>query len=184
MEARRRVVRTSFVFQDATLLPWRTVRENAELPRELLQESTTDRLPVERALEMVGLADFADRYPAQLSGGMRMRASLARALITAPRLLLLDEPFAALDDITRGQLNDDLLMLWRESRWTGIFVTHNIAEAVYLSERVLVMSPRPGRIVADVPIEFGEPRTPRLRATGEFARLTGEVSEHLRRSCG
>lgn len=182
--ARQGEVPTSFVFQDATLLPWRTVRENIELPQELLGEAAGNWLPIDEALNLVGLADFADRYPSQLSGGMRMRASLARALVTAPRLLLLDEPFAALDDITRGQLNDDLLQLWQQRGWTSVFVTHNISEAVYLSQRVVVMSPRPGRVAADIAINFAGQRSAALRSSPEFARQCGEVSEALRRACG
>jgi NitT/TauT family transport system ATP-binding protein len=181
--ARRKAARLSFVFQDATLLPWRNVQSNVRLPLEL---AGTPRPPagnsVSTALAMVGLAEFAGRFPNQLSGGMRMRASLARALVTQPELLLLDEPFAALDDITRQALNDELLRLWNARRWTGIFVTHNIAEAVYLSERILVMSPRPGRIVADRPVPLPMPRPAELRSRAEFARVTGEIAQCLRRA--
>jgi NitT/TauT family transport system ATP-binding protein len=135
---------------------------------------------VNRVIKMVGLADFERCYPNQLSGGMRMRASLARALVTEPELLLLDEPFAALDDITRQALGEELLNLHAARRWTAVFVTHNIAEAVYLSRRVLVMSPRPGRIVSQVEVPFAMPRTAALRAQPEFARLTGEIAVRLR----
>ena len=183
-QARKQTARMSFVFQDATLLPWRTVIANVRLPLELLREPAGDhRAKAASAVELVGLADFALRFPNELSGGMRMRVSLARALVTRPKLLLLDEPFGALDDITRGQLNEELLNLWRQSGWTGVFVTHNIAEAVFLSERVIVMGPRPGRVVADVPVAFAQPRTADLRATANFARLTGQISEQLRRAC-
>lgn len=183
-QARRQVARMSFVFQDATLLPWRTVFDNVRLPLELLRESERAcGVAINNAVEMVALADFAHAYPAQLSGSMRMRASLARALVTEPKILLLDEPFGALDDITRSQLNEDLLSLWQRSGWTGVFVTHNIAEAVFLSQRVVVMGPRPGHIVTDIPIQLSLPRTSELRASAEFARLTGEVSEQLRRAC-
>lgn len=180
--ARRQAARISFVFQDATLLPWRSVTHNVALPLELLATPAARRGElVERNLQVVGLADFRHSHPAQLSGGMRMRAALARALVTDPELLLLDEPFAALDDISRGTLNEELQRLWSERRWTGIFVTHNIAEAVFLSQRVLVMSPRPGRIKADIPVPFATPRTAELRADAAFARLTGEVAAALRR---
>jgi NitT/TauT family transport system ATP-binding protein len=180
--ARRGGTPMSFVFQDATLLPWRTVTDNVHLPLELggvyRQPSATAAATV---LGLVGLTDFSHRFPAQLSGGMKMRAALARALVTHPKLILLDEPFGALDDITRQTLNEELLTLWRDSGWTALFVTHNISEAVFLSQRVLVMSPRPGRIVADIQIPFGA-RTTGLRATPEFARLTGEVGDQLRRA--
>lgn len=181
--ARRTATRLSFVFQDATLLPWRSVRDNVCLPLEFnhTPHSQREKL-VAGVLSMVGLADFAARYPNELSGGMRMRVSLARALVTEPELLLLDEPFGALDDITRQTLNEELMNLWSARRWTGIFVTHNIAEAVYLSERILVMSPRPGRIVADLPIPLPMPRSPELRSQADFARITGEVAACLRRT--
>jgi NitT/TauT family transport system ATP-binding protein len=179
----RRSARLSFVFQDATLLPWRSVRGNVELPLELQHAPRRQRDdPVSRVLNMVGLSDFERQYPDQLSGGMRMRASLARALVTEPSLLLLDEPFGSLDDITRQLLNEELAALWSLHRWTGIFVTHNIAEAVFLSERILVMSARPGRIVADLTIRLESPRKQDVRAHSEFARLTGEVAACLRRA--
>ncbi len=180
-QARLRGARLSFVFQDATLLPWRTVQANVRLPLELAGHPRAQQAPaVERVLQMVGLGDFPHCYPNELSGGMRMRVSLARALVTEPELLLLDEPFGALDDLTRQLLNEELRRLWAARRWTGVFVTHNISEAVYLSERILVMSPRPGRIVADIAVPLGEQRNAELRAQAEFARLTGEVSARLR----
>jgi NitT/TauT family transport system ATP-binding protein len=181
--ARRSAARLSFVFQDATLLPWRTVKANVRLPLELARSGGgRDGAVVKQVLEMVGLGDFGRRYPSELSGGMRMRASLARALVTEPELLLLDEPFGALDDITRQMLNEELATLWSTRRWTGIFVTHNINEAAFLSERILIMSARPGRIVADVAVPFASPRRADLRATAEFAELTGEVASRLRRA--
>jgi NitT/TauT family transport system ATP-binding protein len=182
--ARRGTTRLSFVFQDATLLPWRSVRDNLRLPLALCRVGRdVQDARIAEALAMVGLDDFAHRFPDELSGGMRMRVSLARALVTQPELLLLDEPFGALDDLTRQALNDELLKLWEAQRWTGIFVTHNIAEAVYLSERILVLSPRPGRVVADVRVPLDMPRARDLRSQPEFARVTGEVATCLRRAC-
>lgn len=185
VQARREATRTAFVFQDPTLLPWRDVYHNIALPLELADGIRgPDRhgrdARVRRAIELVGLADFAGSYPAELSGGMRMRVSLARAVVTDPELLLLDEPFAALDDITRQTLNEELLSLWEARHWTGVFVTHNIAEAVFLSQRVLVLTRRPGRVVADVPIPFAYPRSDSLRSEADFARLTGEIATRLR----
>jgi NitT/TauT family transport system ATP-binding protein len=183
--ARRERTRMSLVFQDATLLPWRNVESNIRLPLELQKKPRHEHaVLVGQGLAMIGLADFAKRYPNQLSGGMRMRVSLARALVTAPDMLLLDEPFAALDDITRQELNDELHQLWDRHRWTGVFVTHNIAEAVFLSQRILVMSARPGRVVAEIAVPFASPRSPELRTTPEFAQLTAQVSACLRRASG
>ncbi|MDB5338971.1 MAG: transporter ATP-binding protein [Planctomycetaceae bacterium] len=182
MEARRHGLHIGFVFQDATLLPWRTIQDNIRLPLELLRVPRSEHAPrIREALELVGLLDFARALPNQLSGGMRMRAALVRALITRPELLLLDEPFGALDEITRQRLNEDLLALWQSQKWSGVFITHNVYEAVFLSQRVLVMSPRPGKLIADVPIPFEFPRTPELRGTAEFAKLAAEVSSLLRR---
>src|ERR1700761_8534069 len=132
--------RIGFVFQEPTLMPWTSVRDNVGLPLQLAGVSSAEAGPrIEAALAQVGLADFADHYPRELSGGMKMRASLARALVTRPEILLMDEPFAALDEITRFRLNDDLLALWRNLRMTVIFVTHSVLESVYLSQRVVVM---------------------------------------------
>jgi NitT/TauT family transport system ATP-binding protein len=170
-----------YVFQDATLLPWRSVRGNVELLGELdgMPKAERRRRAAE-AIELVGLAGFEDKYPKSLSGGMRMRASLARALTLQPSTFLFDEPFGALDEITRERLNDELLALFERERFAGLFITHSIAEAVFLSTRVLVMSARPGRIVGDFAVPFDYPRRPELRFDPAFAELSGRVSEALR----
>jgi NitT/TauT family transport system ATP-binding protein len=160
----------AYVFQDAHLLPWRTVLRNVALPLELQNVPKRQRLARARAaIDQVGLTDAADRYPAQLSGGMRMRASLARALVTDPSLFLLDEPFAALDEITRHRLDEELLALWRRRRMTVVFVTHSINEAVFLAQRAVVLSRRPARILLDRRINLPEERTEELRTTAAFA---------------
>jgi NitT/TauT family transport system ATP-binding protein len=170
-----------YVFQDATLLPWRTVRGNVELLGELEGMSRVQRRDAAtRAIELVGLKGFEDKYPKSLSGGMKMRASLARALTLQPSTFLFDEPFGALDEITRERLNDELLALFERERFAGLFITHSIAEAVFLSTRVLVMSARPGRIVGDFAVPFDYPRRPELRFDPAFAELSGRVSEALR----
>jgi len=174
--------RVAFVFQDPTLLPWRNVRENISLPLELSGSPPRERREAAmEALRLIGLpASDAEKFPAMLSGGMRMRVSLARALVTRPDVLMLDEPFAALDDISRQQLNDELLRLWQEQRWTALFVTHNVSEAVYLSQRIIVMAARPGRIVADVRVESPEVREASWRGTASFASQNGDVARRLR----
>ncbi len=152
---------TAFVFQEATLMPWASVFDNVWLPLRLqgLRRATAAER-VRHVLASVGLAEFENAYPAQLSGGMKMRASIARALVTQPRVLLMDEPFAALDDITRQKLNGDLLQWWAEHKLAALFVTHSVAEAVFLSQRVLVMGARPGRVVAELVIDELSPRAP------------------------
>lgn len=162
--------KTAYVFQDAHLLPWRTVLRNVALPLELIGMGQSQRLAAASfALEQVGLADAIDRYPSQLSGGMRMRVSLARALVTNPDLLLLDEPFAALDEITRQQLDEQLHHLWRKRGMTVIFVTHSIIEAAFLAERAIVLTSRPARIVIDHRLGLSELRQPALRTDPQFS---------------
>ncbi|GAA4784403.1 ABC transporter ATP-binding protein [Microbacterium gilvum] len=171
----------SYVFQDATLLPWSRVRDNVRLPLALRRvDRQTTEAEVDRALELVGLLDRGDAYPHELSGGQRMRVSIARALVTRPKLLLLDEPFGALDEITRQKLQDELLAITsREPDTTVLFVTHNVFEAAYLASRVVVLSPGPGRIVADLQTDASS-RTAAFRESGEFAQLVAEVSASLR----
>jgi NitT/TauT family transport system ATP-binding protein len=172
-----------YVFQDATLLPWRTVAKNVELLAELQGVSKAQRQrTVAATIELVGLKGFEDKYPKQLSGGMRMRASLARSLVLNPAVFLFDEPFGALDEITRERLNSELLALFQHEGFASLFITHSITEAVYLSTRVAVMSPRPGRIVDEFEVPFAYPRTHDLRYEPEFAALAGEVSHALRES--
>lgn len=170
-----------YVFQDPTLLPWRNVRANVELPAELHGVAAAERsLRAQKAIDLVGLGDFSGHLPRQLSGGMRMRASLARALVLEPRIFLFDEPFGALDEMTREKLNDEILALHRSRPFTGLFVTHSIAEAVYLSTRVVVMSARPGRIVADIPVPLPVDRSHDIRYSRAFGDVCAQVSTALR----
>jgi NitT/TauT family transport system ATP-binding protein len=170
-----------YVFQDATLLQWRTVTKNVELLAELhdIDKPTRARLAAE-AIELVGLRGHENKYPRQLSGGMKMRASLARSLVLKPKVFLFDEPFGAVDEITRERLNDELIRLFQHEGFGALFITHSIYEAVFLSTKVLVMSSRPGRIVASFDVPFAYPRNPDLRFEPEFAELAGRVSHALR----
>ena len=171
----------SFIFQDATLLPWRTVEQNVGLGLELEHVARTTREEkVAKMLELVGLTAVAERYPRQLSGGMKMRVSIARALVSRPRILLLDEPFAALDEMSRDRLNEELLRLYLEQQWTVMFVTHSVAEAVFLSTRIVVLAPHPGRIAHVVPVDLPWPRTADTRATKAYEDRVAEVSRLLR----
>jgi NitT/TauT family transport system ATP-binding protein len=174
-----------YVFQDATLLPWRTVRRNVELFCELHKMGKDERAKrAADAIRLVGLEGFEGHYPNALSGGMRMRVSLARSLTLNPEIFLFDEPFGALDEITRERMNDEVLNLFQIEQFAGLFITHSIYEAVYLSTRVLVMSARPGRIVAEFDVPFDYPRHPDLRYEAAFAEVAGEVSHALRGGYG
>ncbi|WP_223880590.1 ABC transporter ATP-binding protein [Roseococcus microcysteis] len=169
-----------FVFQEPTLMPWATAARNVALPLELA--GMPKREAHARAVEMlarVELAGFEDAYPRALSGGMKMRVSIARALVTRPRLLLMDEPFAALDEITRFRLNNDLLNLWRDERFTVVFVTHSVFESVFLAERIMVMAPRPGRVVRELHVPAEDRDAPEFRTSASYAAHCREVSHAL-----
>jgi NitT/TauT family transport system ATP-binding protein len=170
-----------YVFQDPTLLPWRTVRQNVELLAELRGLGRQERARLaQEAIDMVGLTGFEGHYPKSLSGGMRMRCSLARTLTLRPPLFLFDEPFGAVDEITREHLNEQTLALFQAEGFAGLFITHSIAEAAFMSTRVIVMSPRPGRIVAEFVVPFDYPRSAELRFDPDFALLSGDISKALR----
>ncbi len=168
------------VFQSATLYEWRNVIKNIELPLEVMGWPASARHTRAREmLALVELSDFANNYPWQLSGGMQQRVAIARALTFEPSLLFMDEPFGALDEITRERMNNELLKIWTKTRTTVIFITHSIQEAVYLSSRIIVMSPRPGRIVADIPIDLPYPRDPDVRDSETFFHLVSRVRAML-----
>jgi NitT/TauT family transport system ATP-binding protein len=170
-----------YVFQDATLLPWRTVRKNVELNAELQGMSKAQRIAkAAEAIELVNLVGHEDKYPKQLSGGMKMRCSLARSLVLSPKVFLFDEPFGALDEITREFLNDELISLFNHEKFAALFITHSIAEAVFLSTRVLVMSARPGRLIGDYVIPFGTERPHDIRFEPEFAEICGRINDDLK----
>jgi NitT/TauT family transport system ATP-binding protein len=169
-----------FVFQEPTLMPWANIAANVALPLKLGHAGdTSSQTAAMQALRRVGLTEFANSFPRELSGGMKMRASIARALVTEPNLLLMDEPFAALDEITRFKLNNDLLAVWQELNRTVIFVTHSVFESVYLSQRIVVMTPRPGRVFTEIEIDAPYPRDERFRTSADYAALCRRVGEAL-----
>lgn len=175
----------SFVFQEPTLMPWASVFKNVWLPLRLRGVSKADaRDRVMEALKMVGLDKFAEAYPRELSGGMKMRVSIARALVTRPRVLLMDEPFAALDEITRQKLNDDLLRLWEQFGWTVVFVTHSVFESVYLSSRIVVMAARPGRVIDEMDVTAPHPRGVAFRTSIEYGEFCRRASGSLLSAIG
>jgi NitT/TauT family transport system ATP-binding protein len=177
------VDRTSlgYVFQDSVLLPWRNVQKNVELNAELQGVSKAQRQEAARkAINLVNLNDHVTKYPHQLSGGMKMRCSLARSLVSQPHVFLFDEPFGALDEMTREHLNDELLNIFSHENFAGLFITHSIQEAVFLSTRVIVMSSQPGRFISEHTIDFPFPRQPDIRYSADFAELCGRISHDLK----
>jgi NitT/TauT family transport system ATP-binding protein len=179
-EQARQARQVSFVFQQPVLLPWYTAQQNVELPLKLFGWPAQQRQEAARAyLDLVGLSRFAVAYPHQLSGGMQQRVAIARALSFEPAVLLMDEPFGALDEITREHLNSELLHIWSRTGATVIFVTHSLAEAAFLADRVLVLSAQPGRLAADVPIRFARPRSPDLHGQTDFLQCVAALRQHL-----
>ncbi len=169
-----------FVFQEPTLMPWASVFDNVWLPLRLRGVSRREAEPaIRELLERVHLSGFEEAVPRELSGGMKMRVSIARGLVTKPRVLLMDEPFAALDEITRFKLNDDILELWQDQRFTVVFVTHSVFESVFLSNRIVVMAARPGRVHGELAVDVPYPRDERFRTSPEYAALCRETSDAL-----
>jgi NitT/TauT family transport system ATP-binding protein len=174
------VAELAFVFQEPTLLPWLTAAHNVELAQKLRGASAAVRTTTcHRVLDLVRLGDKAEAYPRQLSGGQKMRVSIARALSLSPKLLLLDEPFGALDEMTRERLNEELLAIRQQQAWTGFFVTHSVAEAVFLSNRIVVMAAHPGRVHAEIPIDLPYPRTSETRLSSNYHACVADVSRVL-----
>lgn len=174
--ARRRM---GLVFQDPALLPWRTAEQNVRLPLELLGENAHIESPVPSLFSLMRLDGFEGRYPRELSGGMKSRVAIARALVTSPAILLMDEPFGSLDELTAHALNLELLRIWTELHPTVILVTHSVTQAVFMSDRVLIMSPRPGSVIADVPIHMPRPRTDQTFCLPQFTDVTADIRETL-----
>jgi NitT/TauT family transport system ATP-binding protein len=179
-EAARKAREYGMVFQSPVLYDWRTVARNVQLPLEIMKVAKGERLArSQELLELVGLAEFGDRYPWQLSGGMQQRVAIARALSFRPHILLMDEPFGALDEMTRERLNMELLNIWSRTRTTIVFVTHSIPEAVFLSDRIVIMTPRPGRIEHILDVDLRRPRNADVRENPEFFRLIADVRSRL-----